>query len=224
MGHNSTDTEYPSTKEGLFTNLYNSQSMSLFPVEMESERLRYERLHPKDFDPWELYEYANVDAPSIDEITEHVTWNPYTHPKEAFNWVEHCGEEFESGKGATYVLRPKDGEDKGELAGLAGLHPNWDLQLATLGTWLRKPFWGRGYSGERAAQMLEVAFEKLDLKTVAVTHDPANDKSEQAIEKYIRQFGGRREGRIRNDIVIDDEPRDSIRYSVTHEEWQQNHE
>jgi ribosomal-protein-alanine N-acetyltransferase len=159
--------------------------MSLFPIEMDSERLRYERLHPNDVDPWELYEYTHVDAPNIDEITEHVSWNPYTHPKEAFNWVERCGERFETGEGATYVLRPKGGEDEGKLAGLGGLHPNWDVQSATLGIWLRKPFWGRGYSGERAAQMLEIAFSRLNLETVVATHDPANDNSKRAIEKYI---------------------------------------
>jgi len=34
--------------------------MTLFPEEMESERLQYERLHPAEFDPFELYEYARA--------------------------------------------------------------------------------------------------------------------------------------------------------------------
>lgn len=199
-------------------------AMALFPMEMESERLQYERLHPGQVDPFELYEHVRTEAPDIEEITEYVAWNPYEHPKEAFDWVERCGTQFEDGDAATYVLRTKEGDHAGELAGLAGLHPDWDRRSATLGTWFRKPFWGRGFSGERAAEMLELAFDRLDLELVTVSHDPANENSRQAIEKYIDRFGGRKEGRLRNDVVIDGQPRDTIRYSVSAGEWNRNHE
>lgn len=198
--------------------------MALFPIEMESERLRYERLHPEDVDPFELYEHVRAGAPDVEEITEYVTWDPYDHPKEGFDWVERCGDRFEDGEVATYVLRPEEGDRAGELAGIAGVTPEWDRRLATFGTWLRKPFWGRGYSGERAARMLELAFDRLDLEVVAVTHDVANEKSRRAIEKYVARFGGREEGRIRNDVVIDGEPRDTVRYSITSDEWERNRE
>lgn len=105
--------------------------MTLFPAEMKSARLRYERLHLDEFDPFELYTYAHEGAPGIEEITEYVTWSPYTHPKAAFDWVERCGTKFERGEGATYVVRPKEGEHADELAGLAGIHPDWDRELAT---------------------------------------------------------------------------------------------
>lgn len=196
--------------------------MSLFPKEMESERLRYERLHPADFDPFELYQYVHRDAPHIDEITRDVTWNPYDHPKQAFEWVEQCGSSFEEGESATYVLRPKDGERAGEFVGLAGLHPDWDRRIATLGTWLRKPFWGRGYSGERAGRLLELAFDRLDLEVVTVSHDTENDRSRGAIEKYVERYGGRREGLIRNAIVMSGEPSDNVRYSISREEWEES--
>lgn len=198
--------------------------MALFPPEMESGRLRYERLHHVEFDPYELYEHVQTGAPNVSEITKHVTWSPYDHPKEAFDWVERCGANFDEGDDATYVLRPKEGDRAGELAGLAGLHPKWDRRLATMGMWLRKPFWGRGYSGERAARLLELAFDRLDLEVVMVTHDPDNDNSRRAIEKYVERFGGRKEGRLRNDLVIDGEPRDAVRYSITAEEWTRNRE
>jgi [ribosomal protein S5]-alanine N-acetyltransferase len=200
------------------------EHMSLFPTEIESERLRYERLHPDDVDPFELYEYVSAGAPNADEVTAHVTWDPHRQPKETFKWVERCGERFDNGTAATYVLRPRDGKRAGELAGLAGVHPEWERRIATFGTWLRKPFWGRGYSGERAARLLELAFDRLDLEVVAVEHDPENDNSRRAIEKYVDRFGGRREGLIRNALVVGDEPRDSVRYSITREEWERNRE
>ena len=186
---------------------------------MESERLRYERLHPDDVDPYELYDHAKAGAPAIDEITRWVTWEPYGTPKEAADWIDRCGVAFDDGEDATYVLRPTEGDRAGEFAGLAGLHPDWDRRIATLGVWLRKPFWGRGYSGERAARMLELAFERLDLEVVTVSHDPENDNSRAAIQRYVDRFGGREEGRIRNDLVINGEPRDSVRYSIAREEY-----
>lgn len=198
------------------------QMMPLFPTEMESDRLQYERLHPDDFDAFELYEHVRVGAPAVDELTEHLPWDPYATPKAAFDWVEQCGENFVNGVDATYVVRPKDGERAGELAGLASLHPDWDRQAATLGTWFRKPFWGHGYSGERAARLFKLAFDRLDLGVVTVTTDPENEKSRRAIEKYVERFGGREEGLIRHDVVIDGEPRDSIRWSITQEEWKRN--
>jgi hypothetical protein len=76
--------------------------MPLFPTEMTSDRLRYERLHPDEFDSFELYVHARDGAPGIEEITEYVSWNPYSHPKEAFDWVERCGRGFENGESATY--------------------------------------------------------------------------------------------------------------------------
>lgn len=42
--------------------------MSLFPTEMESERL-----HLDDADPFELYEHARPGAPDVDEITGVIT-------------------------------------------------------------------------------------------------------------------------------------------------------
>jgi ribosomal-protein-alanine N-acetyltransferase len=196
--------------------------MALFPTEMESERLQFEHLHPDTLDPFELYRHVHEGAPHIDEITAHVVWDPYKQPKEAVDWIEQCGQEFENGEGATYVLRPKEGERAGEFAGLAGIGVEWDHKVAGFGTWLRKPFWGEGYSGERAARMLELAFDRLDLDLVRVEHDPENEKSEAAIQRYVDRFGGRRVGRIRNDAIMNGEVRDSIQYSIAREEWEAN--
>jgi ribosomal-protein-alanine N-acetyltransferase len=194
--------------------------MTLFPAEMESDRLRYERVHPETLDPLELYDHVREGAPGIEEITRYVTWDPYGHPKQAVEWIERCGEQFEAGESATYILRPTEGERAGEFAGMAGVHPDWEHRRATLGAWLCKPFWGRGYSGERAGRMLELVFDRLDLELVTVSHDPENDNSRRAIEKYVDRFGGRTVGRLRNDIIMNGEVRDSIRYSISREEWQ----
>jgi len=125
--------------------------MSVFPERFESDRLRYERVHPESLDPLELYNHVGEDAPAIDEITEYVPWEPHSHPQETVEFVDDCGRAFDDGEYLTCSIWPKDGDDAEEIAGLARLGVEWDTLCAEMGIWLCKPFWGRGYSGERAA-------------------------------------------------------------------------
>lgn len=76
-----------------------------------------------------------------------------------------------------------------------------DRTASRVGETLRRPrhlvaetLLGRGYSGERAGALLELAFDRLDLATVAVSHLPDNENSKRAVEKYVERFGGRYEG------------------------------
>lgn len=202
--------------------------MALFPREMETERLRYRYVHPDadHVDAIDWYDYHREGSAGIEEATRHLTWDPHKTPRETHDFIAHCGEQFDETEGVTYAMYPQAGEDgSGEFAGTAGLAVDWERRIGTFGVWLRKPFWGRGYSGERAARMMELAFDRLDLDLVAVEHLPGNEKSRRAIEKYIQRFGGRREGVIRNKTVTNDGTvSDSVRYSVSQTEWREHRE
>jgi RimJ/RimL family protein N-acetyltransferase len=196
--------------------------MALFPTGIETSRLRLEPVHPAYLDPYEMYEHVSTEAPDIEEATRWVTWDPHDHPQTTAEYIERSKEGFDEAESATYVLYQRDGEDgAGEFAGTGTLAVDWDRRRGNLGVWLRKRFWGRGYSGERAQALVALAFDVLELEVVGVTHDPENDNSRRAIEKYVDSLGGRKEGVIRNDIVIDGEPRDSVRYSISAEEWRE---
>lgn len=177
-------------------------------------------MHPETVDAFELYDHVKAGAPDIEEITKWVTWDPHQTLKETAEWIEAKGKEFDDGEHATYVLRPKEGEHRGAIAGVSGIGVDWDRKTATFGIWLRKPFWGRGYSGERAERFLELAFDQLDLEAVIVSHAPENDQSERAISTYVDRFGGRREGLIRYAIPMGRRGQDVVRYSITSEEFQ----
>lgn len=193
--------------------------MSPFPTSVTTGRLRLERLDADAVSLHDLYEVCAHDD-GIDAVTEHVTWDPHAHPKETQEFVERAVEGWEAGEDATYVVRPREGEDgAGEFAGTAGLHPDWDRQRAELGTWLRRRFWGREYAAERAHALMTVAFDHLDLDVVVARCFVENERSRRAIEKYVEAAGGRHEGRLRNDAVDGSGPRDVHRYSVAREEW-----
>ncbi|WP_435093022.1 GNAT family N-acetyltransferase [Halorubrum sp. N11] len=194
----------------------------MFPETIETDRLRLEPRWPENVDLDDCYRICSSD-PGIDDVTEYVTWDPHETKKETLEFLERGRERWEDGEAAGYVIRPREGEDgAGEIAGFGGLSVDWEKRTAVLGTWLRKRFWGRGYSGERAAALVEVAFADLDLDLVAVSHLPENEQSRRAIEKYIDRLGGRREGLLRNHVTfMDGSVHDEVRYSISQDEWRE---
>ncbi|ESP87778.1 GNAT family N-acetyltransferase [Candidatus Halobonum tyrrellensis] len=193
----------------------------MFPERIETERLRLDR-HDAAVDALAMYDGAGRRrSDTVGEETRFLQWRPHEHPKESHDVTERFRESWEDREAATYAVFPREGEDgAGEYAGNAGLHVDWEKRTGTLGVWLRKPFWGRGYSGERALALASLAFDRLDLELLSVGALPDNDRSLRAIEKYVDRLGGRREGRLRNWVVSDDDdPRDMVRFSVSRAEY-----
>lgn len=196
----------------------------MFPETIETDRLRLERLTMEYL--FDLYEHCAVGASNIEEITQYLTWSPHASLNETREFIESQEDAWEDGTSATYVVHPREGEENaGEIGGTAGLMIDWDRRIGNLGVWLRKPLWGRGYSGERAGALIEMAFSRLDLDLITVSHYPENTQSERAIEKYVEKFGGRREGHLRNSMVDQDGTvRNEVRYSISQEEYRANTE
>ncbi len=193
---------------------------TLFPTRIETDRLLLERLCHDNVGLQEYYRICSNDE-AIDEVTEYVTWSPHETLKETKEYIDTVESEWNDGDGASYLIRPVS-PDTDEIVGAAGLSIDWDRRAGTLGTWLRKPYWGRGYSGERATALISLAFEQLDLDVIEVSHHPDNDKSQRAIEKYIEAHGGRRDGVLRNGLVYQDGTVvDIAHYSITRDEYRE---
>jgi RimJ/RimL family protein N-acetyltransferase len=190
----------------------------LFPRIIGTDRLRLDRVKPDAPGALEMYAHWREGAPNIEETTEYVTWEPYSNPKDVAETLDRAVDHVTDAKGSTYVVRAA--EDDGEFAGTTGLSVDWDCRRGGLGIWLRKPFWGRGYSGERADALLELAFARLGLDSVSVAHLPENENSERAITTYVERHGGRCEGTFRNFVADNDGDVHDVRnYSVTQDEW-----
>lgn len=174
-------------------------------------------------DPLATYDYfAASRSDTIEEETEYVSWTPYETPKEGVDFLTLAEEGHKKAENAIYAVFPRDGEDgAGEFAGTTGFKPEWDKRRAVFGMWLRKKFWGWGYSGERAAALFAAVFDVLDLEVAYVQVDPENEKSIRAIEKYVDRFGGQHDGLFRNaTCTLDGTPLDVHTYSVTREQWE----
>jgi RimJ/RimL family protein N-acetyltransferase len=194
----------------------------LFPETIETERLHLERLD-RAVAVRELYRHANEDAPHIDEVTEYLPWQPHATMNDTREYLAMIADEWANADRAAYAIAPREDEPQGgEYAGNGDLSVDWDRRTGTLGTWLRKPFWGRGYSGERATALVALAFERLDLDLIAVTHQVGNENSRRAIETYVDRFGGRRDGTFRNFHAYRDGAVDAVRYTIPREGWRSN--
>lgn len=194
----------------------------MFPTQIETDRLTLERLCRENVATTELYRYTSDDAPDIEEITEYVQWDPHRTPKDTHDYLEEIEAEWDDRTRATYAVYPRESEDgTGELAGVTNLQIGWERRAAELGIWLRKPFWGRGYAGERAAALYELAFERLDLELVGAAHQVGNERSKRAIRRYVDAHGGQHDGILRNWIPKGKEVRDVHRYTVTREQYRE---
>jgi RimJ/RimL family protein N-acetyltransferase len=195
-----------------------------FPETIRTDRLRIERLCHEAVDLREYYRICSADD-DIEAVTEYLSWDPHESIRETKAFVDMVERQWENGESAAYLLRPRDPEPgAGEIAGGTGMTVDWERGTGTLGVWLRKRFWGRGYSAERAAAFVEVAFERLGLDRVAVEHRVGNERSRRAVEKYVDRFGGSYEGRQRNWAVKADEVREQRRYTIRRDQYRRNRE
>lgn len=191
----------------------------MFPETLESERLDFERLTRDTVDLFALYELLG-SGPNVDAVFEYLDERPHRTIKTTFEKICRAEQNFSEGNSAQYVIRPKASEDHaGEIVGVTGIYPKWDRRLATLGIILAKRAWGNGYSAERAAVMLDLAFDRLDLDVVAVLFIDGNEKSRRAVEKYVDQCNGRYEGLLRHRIAVEGDVYDCHRYSISREEY-----
>jgi len=191
----------------------------MFPEQIESNRLIFERISHRFIDVFDLYElYSEGD--DTEEIFEYWDTSPHETVKETYDYIDEAERLWDEGAGAKYVIRPKAEEDgAGLIAGTTRLNLNWQKRSANLGILLEKRYWGRGYSGERADALLSVAFDRLDLELVVAVHIDGNEKSRRAITKYIERYGGQYEGQLRNWLSLSDSVVDVHRYSISHEEY-----
>ncbi|NKE38088.1 GNAT family N-acetyltransferase [Natronococcus sp. JC468] len=196
----------------------------MFPEEIETERLRLRQLCHETVDVFEYYKLCSHHEPAIEEVTEYLPWDPHETVKETADYISKLESRLEDRTRAEYVIRPKKGEPgASEIVGSGGLVIDWETQIGKPAIWLRKQFWGNGYSGERADVMLELAFERLDLELVVVPVQDGNDRSRAAVEKYISTYGGQYDGIIRNSTVRPDGTIiDHHRYTVTQNQYRKS--
>lgn len=130
----------------------------------------------KESDAESLYHYAK--DPSIGPAAG---WPPHKSVEESLDVIRHV---FNGPQ--CYAICEKDHD---QAIGAIELKLNGHTDMTErddeceLGFWLGKPYWGRGYIPEAAAELLRYGFEELKMTTVWCGYYDGNHKSKRAQEK-----------------------------------------
>jgi RimJ/RimL family protein N-acetyltransferase len=145
--------------------------------------------------PFELSDAPRVQLLAGDRDVAAMTKN-ITHPYEdglAEAWIGSHQERFDKREETVFAITLKG---SGELIGAIGLVLKLDQEIAELGYWVGKPYWGRGYCTEAARAALHFAFTELRLNRVHAHHFSHNPASGRVMQKA----GMRHEGRLRQHV------------------------
>lgn len=195
--------------------------MPVFPERVETDRLVLERLCRGNVALAEYARHVGPDNPHGDEQYRYLPRDPCETLGEAAERLDRFEREWAERERAEYAVRPRSGPDAGELAGTGGLVLDWERRVAKPAVNLRRPFWGRSYSGERARALVRVAFDRLDVAVVEVPVQVGNERSRRAVEAYVDDLGGEYLGRFRNDGVRPESPVDRHRFAIAREDYRE---
>ncbi|MGH3471406.1 MAG: GNAT family N-acetyltransferase [Nocardioidaceae bacterium] len=138
---------------------------------------------------------------------------PWSERARAARFIAACGEMADEGTGARLAMdRVSDG---GFIGWCSLTRWNPDYRSASLGYCLNDAAWGHGYATEGAHALLQWAFDTLDLNRVQAETDTRNAASARVLEK----LGFAREGKLREDCVVNGEVSDSWVYGLIKREW-----
>jgi RimJ/RimL family protein N-acetyltransferase len=137
--------------------------------------------------------------------------HPYTEDH-AVQWIRQQSEQWEQKQAVTFAIAQADNTLVGSIG--LGLVPSFNL--AELGYWVGKPYWGRGYATEAACAVVDFGFEKLSLHRIQATHFGNNPASGKVMQKVGLLYEGCR----RQHTLKWDEYRDIKLYGMLREDWQ----
>ncbi|MDZ5810651.1 GNAT family protein [Halorubrum sp. AD140] len=191
---------------------------NLFPKQIETRRLVFERVSHETIDPFEFYEFVTRDDWQS-ATAEHMPWFRFQRLDQVTDFIDRAEQQWADHTTARYLLRPKD--EEGELIGTTAYGPEWDTRRAGSGVVLAKQYWGREYGVERASAFIELTFERYDLDAYYTTCAVNNDPSRRMIEKYVEKYGGRHEGLLRQHSPHpNDEVTDQHRFTIVRSEYE----
>lgn len=191
----------------------------MFPDLIKTNRLHMQPVHKK-MTPRDLYKYCSDENENIDDLTESIHWNKHKDILKTIKVLSNMRDDWVNGKAAHYHIQHNNNSD---FVGLCSLDIDYNKKQAEIGIWIRKKYWGRGISKERAFALIELGFDLLDLSSIIIVVSEKNEKSQSAVEKYISQLNGDKCGTIPDHHISESgKASDAIYYSLTKEQYESN--
>ena len=169
-------------------------------MEILTERLILREITQDDFQA--VHEYA-----SDPETVRYMPFGPNTM-EETQEFIDRNlkrqNEQPRTDYGLGIILKSED-----RLIGACGMHGVTEIQ-ASIGYVLNRRYWGHGYATEAAKALIGYLFNELGVHRVYASCDPDNHASVRVLEKV----GMSLEGRLRENMVIHGEYRDSLIFGI----------
>jgi ribosomal-protein-alanine N-acetyltransferase len=113
------------------------------------------------------------------------------HPYEdgmAEDWISKQRERFDKGESVNFAIIHRQ---QGFFIGGIGLSSiDRESEIAEIGYWVGKPYWGKGYGTEAARAVLKYAFEVLKLNRIFSKHFGNNLASGRIMQKIGMKHEG----------------------------------
>lgn len=178
-------------------------------MQLETERLILREFRASDVDA--VHEYG-----SDPQVVKFMPWGPNTR-EETENFIDLCITQQSEDPRRSFELAIQFKEED-RLIGGCGIRVSQPSHSeGNIGYCLNKDYWGRGIATEASLALLRYGFEELRLHRIYATVDPDNVGSIRVLEK----IGMTHEGRLRENMIIRGEYRDSLMLSILEHEWKQ---
>ncbi|HEY9738517.1 MAG TPA: GNAT family N-acetyltransferase [Trichocoleus sp.] len=165
-----------------------------------------------------LRPFSLADAPNVQrlagewDIAARTLVIPHPYPDGlAEQWIRSHPQDFAAGNAVNFAITLIDNT----LCGAIGLGLVAENQLAELGYWIGKPYWGNGYCTEAARALLKFGFLNLGLNRIQATHYSDNPASGRVMQK----IGMTHEGRRRQHTFRWGEFKDIELYGILKQDW-----
>lgn len=145
---------------------------------MKQPDLKTERLLLRRFRPGDASEVQQLAGNiNVSKMTLNIPY-PYA-PGLAEAWIGTHQEAWESRTRVAYAIVKLNSH---QLLGTTGLVSIDGLQ-AKLGYWIGEPYWGMGYCTEATKALIQFAFQRIGLQSIAAEHLTSNPASGKVMEK-----------------------------------------
>lgn len=175
---------------------------------LATKRLIFRELLESD---WKgVHEYA-----SQEEVCRYQPWGPNT-VEDTREFINEVLTDNKKNPRTRYMLALVNKID-GRLAGAAELTiHDFHHRNGEIGYIIHPDYWGKGMATEAAKQIISIGFNHFNLHRIQATCDPNNKASYKVLEK----IGMKKEGVLRENLLIKSGWRDSAVFSVLKSEYE----
>ena len=164
--------------------------------------------------PFSLSDEAAVFALASDPaVARFVRFEAHRTPADTRAFLQTVLEHYALGELLSWAIVRREDD---QLIGSCGfVSENKKRNLAEIGYWLGKPYWGKGYAVEAARALVRFGFEQMNLQRVEAKCFVQNRAAQRVIEKLGMKF----EGRERREMIKGIYP-ELLLYSILRQEWE----